>query len=262
MQLYCIGHREMEFDPRLPFSFVTPNQNIRNDSIIIEDDRFGAVYSGSILSEYTQLFGVARRLLDAQTDGQLYLFQYRKFISLRTPSLRSAYMPYAFTADRAEAERLFPSADEMASLDGTILTGEYYDLAETSLRTVGGQYAAAHLAEDFAGMVATLSRLKGFSDDKCDRFINGPSLIPAPTLGCFPVDVFTSHMTLLSAVWGHFYRHFFRPRSGYQRRVGGFLLERVHSFLIQETIRDRPDLSHQVGAQVVVSEGPERHVSL
>lgn len=252
----------MEFTPGLPFSFVTSNRNIRSDSIIIEDDHFGATYSGSILSEYTQLFGVARRLLDAQTHGQLYLFQYRKFISLRTPSLRSAYMPYAFTADRSEAERLFPSADEMDSLEGAILTGEYYDLSATNLRTVAGQYAAAHLAEDFAGMVATLSRLKGFSDDKCDRFINGPNLVPAPTLGCFPIDVFTSHMTLLSAVWQHFHRHFFRPRSGYQRRVGGFLLERVHSFLIQETIRDRPDLIHRVGAQVIVSEGPERHVSL
>lgn len=262
MQLYCIGHREMEFNPGLPFSFVTSNRNIRSDSIIIEDEHFGATYSGSILSEYTQLFGVARRLLDAQTHGQLYLFQYRKFISLRTPSLRSAYMPYAFTADRSEAERLFPSSDEMDSLDGAILTGEYYDLSATNLRTVAGQYAAAHLAEDFAGMVATLSRLKGFNDDKCDRFINGPNLVPAPTLGCFPIDVFTSHMTLLSAVWQHFHRHFFRPRSGYQRRVGGFILERVHSFLIQETIRDRPDLIHRVGAQVIVSEGPERHVSI
>lgn len=262
MLLFCVGHREMEFQPEVDFTFVTPNQKLHQNAIIVEDDKFGDVYSGAVISEYTPLFGLARQLLGTKASGQLYLFQYRKFASLKSPEQRSAYMPYAFTANRAEAERLFPDATELDDLGGTILTSEYYELGATNLRTVAGQYAAAHLAEDFACMAVTLGRIKGFGDEKCDRFINSPTLIPAPALGCFPVDVFISHMNLLSAAWGYFYHHFFRPRSGYQRRVGGFLLERVHSFLIQETIRDRPDLRFRIGAQVVVSEGPERHVSL
>ena len=80
--------------------------------------------------------------------------------------------------------------------------------------------------------------------------------MPAPSLGVFRVDIFLKHMEVLKMVWTHFAEHFLVPRDGYQRRVGGFLLERLHSFLISEDVSNKI-YSVVHGNRVVVSDSLE-----
>jgi hypothetical protein len=64
-----------------------------------------------------------------------------------------------------------------------------------------------------------------------------------------------SDLLKMRAVWSHFFKHFFTPRPGYQRRVGGFLLERLHSFLILQRLSQSVGYPIDFGYQFVVSEG-------
>ena len=93
----------------------------------------------------------------------------------------------------------------------------------------------------------------GFDEQRCKNFINYQILLPAPSLGVFRVDIFLKHMEVLKVVWAHFAEHFFVARDGDQRRVGGFLLERLHSFLICEEASNKIyNVVH--GNRVVVSD--------
>ncbi len=48
--------------------------------------------------------------------------------------------------------------------------------------------------------------------------------------------------------------HFLQKREGYQRRVGGFLLEHLHGFLLLDHVTSLPVERTTVGRLVIVSE--------
>ena len=121
---------------------------------------------------------------------------------------------------------------------------------------MAANYARFHVTEDFAAFTISLSRLPEFPETRCLDFINCKHLFPAPSLGVVPVGLFLRHMHTLRAVWAHFGKHFLQGRSAYQRRVGGFLLERLHSFLIYEELVIQKRMSLQQGSQIVVSDSP------
>ena len=104
------------------------------------------------------------------------------------------------------------------------------------MRSIAHQYSSAHLVEDFSKFILSLNSLNGFNEKHCENFINCEILFPAPSLGITRVDIFLKHMAILKLAWEHFSNHFSISRDGYQRRVGGFLLERLHSFLLYEEI--------------------------
>jgi len=80
-------------------------------------------------------------------------------------------------------------------------------------------------------------------------------LIPAPSVGTIPSDVFLSHLRILRGAALSFRNHGFIARDDYQRRAIGFCLERLHSFLILKTLfRTRSGFQDSVGFQIVVSE--------
>ena len=61
-------------------------------------------------------------------------------------------------------------------------------------------------------------------------------------------------MSTLRKVWQAFVPHFLQKREGYQRRVGGFLLERLHGFLLLDHVTSLPVERTTVGRLVIVSE--------
>jgi hypothetical protein len=99
-----------------------------------------------------------------------------------------------------------------------------------------------------------LACLDGFDFGRFRRFAICPVIIPAPGLGLFRIGDFLRHMGILRSAWNAFNLPFYVPRSGYQRRVGAFLIERLHSFLLcEEQIQGAPIVR---GYQIVVGDSP------
>lgn len=250
MKLFCVGHKPPVFAPRAEFTHVSPFVYPDLTQIIVKDDTYGENFHGSILSEYTQLFGLADHLENAPEDELFYIFQYRKFISLRPGNNKAINVSYAYACPQEEANALFPSQTELASTGERLLTGP-----AVKLRSLAHDYSLRHLAEDFAAFSISLSTVDGFDALRCKTFINCEVLIPAPSLGTSRVDIFLRHVKIMRAAWGHFSENFLVNRADYQRRVGGFLLERLHSFLLYETITSKT-IAASRGVQIVVSDSP------
>ncbi len=253
MRSFCVSHRGPVFAPGLPFTHVSAAASAQPRQLIVPDDAFGAPLHGAILSEYTQLFGLAEELgRQAGDPGEhIHIFQYRKFLSLRPGGRRSDNMPYAFAVPGSEAAALFPTEDQLAQLEGRLFVGP-----ALQVRSLAANYGELHLAEDFAGFALCLREVDGFDRQRCDRFIHRDLLLPVPSIGVTRIALFRQHMGILRAAWEVFQRDAYRPRTGYQRRVGGFLLERLHSFLLLEEIEDRSRVRFVQGHQIVVSDSP------
>ena len=251
MNLYCVGHKPPLFFPNRSFKLVSPNFFSEFEQLIIRDDAFGESFHGEILSEYTQLFGLAEYLKNHQKTEKFYIYQYRKFISFFQSSQQSSNQPWSFVSSPSEAVSLFPSSDELLGLEGRLLVGP-----ALKVRSLAQQYAAAHLIEDFIKFILSLSALGIFSSKRCQEFIDCEILFPAPSLGVTQVDVFLRHMAILKMAWEHFYNNFYIHRDGYQRRVGGFLLERLHSFLILQDINVYESIKVDYGFQIVIADSP------
>jgi hypothetical protein len=222
------------------------------EQIIVPDDIFGPKYHGSILSEYTQLFGLAGILEGSPKDERIYIFQYRKFLSLMKGSQLSSNMPYVYACLPEEGEKLFPSHLDLQGLMDEFVIGQ-----PIQLNSMAHQYALSHRVEDFSAFIYSLSKINGFNERRCMDFIYSKMLLPAPSIGLFSIGAFLEHMHILQIVWEHFSSNFYVSREGYQRRVGGFLLERLHSFLILEEIECKRPVSIKQGYQIVISDSLE-----
>jgi hypothetical protein len=251
MKLFCIGHKAPLFSIELPYTHVSPVLCCGIKQLIIPDDSLGVNYHGNILSEYTQLFGLSEFIKNQSSSEKIYIFQYRKFISFRKNHQISTNLPYSFICSPKEATDLFPSEIELSGLGNHLLVGP-----TIKLRSLADNYGRSHLIEDFSKFILSLSSLIDFDTKRCEKFIDCPMLIPAPSLGVTRVDVFLKHMSTLKAVWSHFSNHFSINRDGYQRRVGGFLLERLHSFLIYEDVNINNNFDCIQGHQIIISNSP------
>ena len=249
MKYYCIGHKLPIFSPREPYVHVSPNVYPELNQLIVEEDKYGEKFHGSILSEYAQLFGLAEFLKDASSLEKFYIFQYRKFISFRPGAQKSTSQSYSYACSSEEGAILFPSPDEISTLSDALLVGP-----AMKIRSIAYDYSARHFAEDFSKFLISLSSLNEFGEKRCEDFINCEMLIPAPSLGVTRVDIFLKHMNLLTLAWKHFSNHFSIIRDGYQRRLGGFLLERLHSFLIYEEINVKQNFVAFQGSHIVISD--------
>ncbi len=219
--------------------------------LVVPDDCYGPGFHGSILSEYTQLFGLADHLAQlAEKPANVYLFQYRKFVSCASGSRRSSNVPHAFASDPAEAREIFPGPEVLAGLPGQLLTSPALKLE----RSIALQYAIHHLVEDFAALAVACSLSGVLDPNRIGRFINCPIMFPSPALCLMPTPVFLEMMSTLRKVWQAFVPHFLQKREGYQRRVGGFLLERLHGFLLLDHVTSLPVERTTVGRLVIVSE--------
>lgn len=248
MQLICIGHKVPAFRVPANFHFISPQVIEGYPSIVIPDDILGDPFHGHILSEYTQLFVLYRKMVAEGSTEPVYLFQYRKFLSVREPRHRSTNQSYAFACSQDEAESLFPTERELAMMSEGTVTGPilHNDLM--------AQYFVSHVPRDIICFALGLATLDGFDPVRLNRFVSCPVVFPAPTVGVFHPEMFIRHMKILETAWAFFYENYYVEREGFQRRVGGFLLERLHSFLLYEEVTNPNRGRILTGHQVVVSD--------
>lgn len=251
MKMICIGHKAPVFDPGQEFMLVAPPSPDYRVDLEVPDDCFGPRFHGEMLAEYTQLFALADFLKNHSADFEkFYIFQYRKFLALKTPSNLSQNMPYCYAATGEESTKIFPSQQELDALptDFLLSPNVRFDV------TLAKGYAKSHVIEDFVCLTLAMREVPGFDLARCDRFINSLDMIPVPSLGVMTAPLFIQNMTVLRAVWDVFSTHYLKKREGYQRRVGGFLLERLNSFLLQEQFVDQNIAPVTWGNQVTVSD--------
>jgi hypothetical protein len=249
IDFFCIGHKPPAFSPEESFVHVTPGAHPNLIQLIIPDDSYGNRFHGSILSEYCQLFGLADYLKKNRKPDNIYVFQYRKFSSLRRGAVQGSNMPYAYACNRDEANNLFPSKASLAALGDAMMVGP-----AVKVQSLSSHYATVHHPEDFSCFAVALKSVDGFDDARIRKFVNCDVLFPAPSLGFFKFQYLSDHLETLKQAWEVYSRHYFKAREGYQRRVGGFLLERLHSYLIYEDILNGTGLKAVQGFQIVVSD--------
>jgi hypothetical protein len=220
--------------------------------IEVDDKALGDAFDGHVISEYFQLFYYFLHSTDnlSHPNGY-YIYQYRKFLSRDGNAPAPPSMPYLLTSLPSEVTYKNIQLNDILSLVETkkVLIGPIL-----SIGSMAENYGKYHVTQDFSMFILAMRDSLLFDNTAIMNFINFPYLIPSPSIGIFPTEYLLADLKALATVWEQFYKNYYFPREGYQRRVGGFLLERLHSFIIlQRAIRD--DLKNTISCfQYIVSE--------
>ncbi len=256
LRAFCIGHQAPCFLPPLAYTMLCPAPLGLPGEVVMADERFGPAVDGGTLAEYSQLFGLAERLQAGELQAErLYLFQYRKFLSLR-PGGGPSNAPWLRVLRPDNAALFMPTPDELLALPQPVVVGALQGLGVS----VAANYAEAHVADDFACFTACLAA-DGMPLAEVRRFVSLQGFIPSPALCLVDTALFLQHMAVLKRVWQRFHAQCAVPRQGYQRRVAGYLLERLHSHLLLQGLHDGSQPEVGVGHRYVVLEPEAPRVS-
>jgi hypothetical protein len=226
-----------------------PNPLGMPGELVIPDNRFGEHIDGGCLAEYSQLFRLYELIEagDVSAD-RLYLFQYRKFIGFRRGGL-PATSPWIRIVGRVEADQLFPSMEAMESTTSKAIVGSMFELGGT----ISQNYALVHVIDDLV-MFSACFQPCGLDQSDIRRFATFGGFIPSPALCLIDVDLFLRLMRTLRMVWNEYAKHYYILRTGYQKRSAGYLLERLHSYLLCKWLMDGSQTDIGVGHRFVVSD--------
>lgn len=248
---FCIGHELPTFEPATDYLFVSPIEKKVKNFLYVPDLSLGEAFNGKFLSEYTQLIALSHYLKEANISpsDSVYIYQYRKFITLSKQGLNpDPHLFWTYLVHPSLAYQYFPNRSELDILSEKIITGPVLNI-----RSIIHNYSGNHHIEDFSAFILSL-RETIFSAKECNQFCQTNLFIPAPSMGLFRVDFFMNVIDQLTQVWKYFYENFFIERHGYQRRVGGFLLERLNSYLITMALSDQVIHKHFAGYQLTVTQ--------
>jgi hypothetical protein len=247
VRAFCVGHVRPVFEPTLPFTMLCPQALGLPGEVVLPDDRFGPGIQGAVLAEYSQLFGL-QDLLEAGdiVADRLYLFQYRKFIGFKAGG-QPATAPWLRIAPPGEARSLMPTVDELQAVPQSVVVGSMYPLGGS----VAHNYALVHVIDDLVAFAGCL-RACGMDAAAVRRFASFQGLLPSPALCLVDTPLFLRHMRVLRAAWNEYAAHAFVAREGYQMRVAGYLLERLHSHLLCQGLLDGTQGAVGIGHRYVV----------
>ena len=247
LRAFCIGHLPPRFAPALDYTMLCPQSLGVAGELVIDDRRFGPGCDGAALAEYSQLFGL-QDLIEAGdlVADRLYLFQYRKFIGLQLGGA-PATAPWVRVLQPAEAQTLFPTAEQLLAVPQPVLVGSVQPLGSSMAQ----HYALVHVIDDLVAFAACLADA-GLDAAEVRGFASFQGLIPSPALCLVDTPLFLRHMRVLRSAWTSFARHGAVARDGYQRRVAGYLLERLHSHLLCRALLDGSQPEVAVGHRYVV----------
>ncbi len=237
LRAFCVGHVPPVFQPSLPYTMLTPRPLGLPGELVLPDERHSRQgLSGAVLAEYSQLFSL-QDLIEAGdvVADRLYLFQYRKFIGLRSGG-QPANAPWLRIAAPAEAVALMPGVEELQALPQAAVVGSIFGLG----CSVAQNYAQVHIVDDLVTFAACLGAA-GFDPGAVRQFVAFQGLVPSPALCLVDTPLFLQQLRVLRRAWDEYARHAASAhvaRQGYQMRVGGYLLERLHSHLLCRAVMD------------------------
>lgn len=239
----CISHAALRFVPTVPYTFYTPMPLDGIETVVIPDDCLGERYNGRVLSEYLQLFALAEQWTDF--DGLIHLFQYRRFLSPNAPRVWKAQVDGGLFVEEATATQLFPAADRYATVNlPTIGPIMRYPIVK--------QYAIAHPPVDLENLARSMAFSGAFSQADAEEFYNSQLFLVSPSIGIYPASMLCDHIATMRRVWDYFYDHYYVPREGYQRRLGGYLMERLQSYLVLRHFDRNPGTKANVWYRIIL----------
>lgn len=223
MKHICIGHAPLLFTPNVPFEFISPEPIEGTESTVIADDALGADYDGRVLSEYLQLMVLADRWRGL--TEMIHLFQYRRFLTPLSPAPHHTKINGGIAVSAGEALAYLPDASRLEAVQiitiGTILK-----------MPMAAQYGRHHFATDLLNFARSMQQSGAFSTGEIRSFLTSRLFLPSSSVGIYPADVLVRHLDMMRHVWQHFRATYYVPRHGYQRRVGGYLMERLQGYLL------------------------------
>jgi hypothetical protein len=250
MKAYCIGHTMPLFAPLISFEMLCPASLGIVNELVIDDRRFGDAVDGGELAEYSQLFGLHDLLLSGDVVVEhLYLFQYRKFISTTVGGAESV-SPWIRVLTPLLASVVFPEDAQLKAFSARLAVGSIFDFGES----ISSNYARVHVIDDLVMFTAACAQSGVLDPADIKTFASMRGVIPSPAVCCIHVDVFIRIIGILKAVWASYSPHYRVARTGYQRRVAGYLLERLHSFLLCKWLMDGSEPDIQLWQRYVVAE--------
>ena len=245
----CVGHLAFPSDFRnyVDLMIAPCIINDREHVRVVDDNYFGEY--GSSLSEYSQLLWLYDQF-DAIIGEYDYvrILQYRKFVARRQIGEPSSNQGWA----RWIRENQLRDCPEEFS---RFSTSELFNTAFTLGEGILYHYATYHVLSDFINFSKFLLDYEILDSQEVARFMTGSILIPASSMGVFRRETLREILAPLRRAAEFIKTPYFVPRTDYQRRVLGFLLERLNSYLILSRID--ADLSEgNFGHHTILSDGP------
>jgi hypothetical protein len=245
----CIGHKAFPTQCAHYFDYMLSPFPISTDDrfFVVSHRVFGE--NGPSLSEYAQLFWLLENLDQFLRDHtHIRIFQYRRFVSDGQTGLgEPSSLPYA---KAIKEDQLQAFHGDFARSGGGEIVNAPYKFAKGIL----AQYADSHALGDFLDFAKFLDRQTILTTFQITDFIRGEVLIPGSSIGVLTVENFKMIYALLFKASAFMNDASFTARTGYQRRNMGFLLERLHSYLLLKGIREGK-ITKRTGEHIVISEG-------
>jgi len=245
-----IGHKRPEFDLWPEHKFATFNPIAQNDFKLIEDLELKELLPDNLIGEYYFLFLIRRQIENQTSLKAITLSQYRRFTTIQSIGQPSANQPYAKLISKNQAANANIGKLIVAKKDGWLVSSSY-----ATSPNVSYQYSRSHILRDWFRFLADSfdAGLLNQTEITESAFMN--ILIPAPSNGVFPFRYLVEHLIKLEACARAFINGGYKPRDAYQRRVIGFCLERLHSYLLLASLSKlKINFKEAAGQQVVISE--------
>jgi hypothetical protein len=245
----CLGHVSFphEFIRYVDLMLSPRDVSVPCRSIVVDDSYFGE--HGSALSEYVQLLWLYDHF-DTIVDSYEFVrvFQYRRFVSHSRIGRRSdrRYLRWI------KADELLRREKDFSRHSTTELFNQIHKFRKGMLR----QYEAAHVLIDIINFSKFLLETEVLDSKRVALFLSDPPLIPASNMGTFRVATLREILATLRKAAEFIKSSDFTPREGYQRRVLGFLLERLNSHLLLQRVETGSSQA-SFGHHILISDGPE-----
>jgi hypothetical protein len=236
------GHKPPMFDVPTDWKILTTDKKISNEkSFFVNDDSVWKNDNNSdVLSEWSYLIPLAKKLKTMPEIKTIRLAQYRKIVS--NVKIKNAIQDAKQFLNKKEDLMSYDINNITQAGNSNYLISQAYEIYyfDTIQRTVLSQYQAAHHIEDLLRFTADAIACGEISELDANLFLHmNKFIIGGMGLGVFPAANFIKHMEKLEKIVSFHYVNKWKKRSdSYQYRNLGFCMERMSSYLLLKELSD------------------------
>lgn len=224
----CVGHQPFPV-PGFIDLMISPRPLSALHAAVVADDAAHGPH-GSSLSEYSQLLWLYEHFQDVIGGHEFVrIVQYRRFVARRRIGRRTNH-------DFAR----FVTPAELPAQHADFSRATAHELFNGTCAFRGGmlgQYAGAHVLRDMLSFARFLLEEDILDSAGVATFLTSPVTIPASSIGVFRASTLAALLGELRRAAAFLHSSAFIARTGYQRRVLGFLLERLQAHLLLQYLR-------------------------